>query len=244
MALSEPNSLFPTAMKNLDPACLMHRNSPRSWMLIVLAAMAGGMGWGIRGQYGHQTGAMLAGLLVGLVLVLFLVPAWSAISGARVVACLTLGISLGGSMTYGQTVGLTHDAALIGNWDALRWGLLGLFIKGGTWIGLAGLFLGLALSDTRYRASELALLLMVAVFIRILGIQLLNEPYRPDEQLLPTLYFSDHWFWEPGQEDKKDTARLGVKKSQKIGGKFVRNFDCVPSSLCGLSFRRFAPDSS
>ncbi len=171
-------------------------------MLIVLAAMAGGMGWGIRGQYGHQTGAMLAGLLVGLVLVLFLVPAWSAISGARVVACLTLGISLGGSMTYGQTVGLTHDAALIGNWDALRWGLLGLFIKGGTWIGLAGLFLGLALSDTRYRASELALLLMAAVFIRILGIQLLNEPYRPDEQLLPTLYFSDHWFWEPDTELK------------------------------------------
>ena len=34
-------------------------------------------------------------------------------------------------MTYGQTVGLTHDAELVGNWQALGWGLLGLFIKGG-----------------------------------------------------------------------------------------------------------------
>ena len=41
-------------------------------------------------------------------------------------------------MTYGQTIGLTQDEALIGNWAALRWGLLGLFIKGAVWIGFAG----------------------------------------------------------------------------------------------------------
>ncbi len=35
------------------------------------ASLAGGMGWGIRGQYGHETGAMLAGRLVALVLVYF-----------------------------------------------------------------------------------------------------------------------------------------------------------------------------
>jgi len=28
--------------------------------------MAGGLGWGIRGQYGHEAGAMIAGLLVRL----------------------------------------------------------------------------------------------------------------------------------------------------------------------------------
>ena len=32
------------------------------------ASLAGGMGWWIRGQYGHETGAMIAGLLVALVL--------------------------------------------------------------------------------------------------------------------------------------------------------------------------------
>ena len=35
---------------------------------ILLTAMAGAMGWGIRGQYGHETGAMIAGVLVSLVL--------------------------------------------------------------------------------------------------------------------------------------------------------------------------------
>ena len=34
---------------------------------MLFTALAGGMGWGIRGQYGHETGAMLAGLLVALV---------------------------------------------------------------------------------------------------------------------------------------------------------------------------------
>jgi hypothetical protein len=28
---------------------------------MLLAAMAGGLAWGIRGQYGHETGAMMAG---------------------------------------------------------------------------------------------------------------------------------------------------------------------------------------
>ena len=37
---------------------------------MLFTAMAGGMGWGIRGQYGHGTGAMIAGVLVGLMLVL------------------------------------------------------------------------------------------------------------------------------------------------------------------------------
>ena len=53
---------------------------PYLWMVVPLAALAGGMGWGIRGQYGHQTGAMLDGLLVGLVLVMLFIPRVSAIS--------------------------------------------------------------------------------------------------------------------------------------------------------------------
>ena len=32
---------------------------------ILLGGMAGGMAWGIRGQYGHETGAMMFGVLVG-----------------------------------------------------------------------------------------------------------------------------------------------------------------------------------
>ena len=112
---------------------------------MLLTAMAGGMGWGIRGQYGHETGAMIAGVLVASVLVMLFASVYSTLHAARAIAWTTIAISFGGCMTYGQTVGLTHDTELIGNTQALRWGLLGLFIKGGIWIGFGGLALGMAL---------------------------------------------------------------------------------------------------
>src|SRR4051812_21168051 len=83
------------------------------WQAVVLGAMAGGMGWGIRGQYGHETGAMIAGVLLGFVLVLRFIPHASSLRGARAVALTAVGIAFGGSMTYGQTIGLTHDPAYV-----------------------------------------------------------------------------------------------------------------------------------
>ncbi len=161
------------------------------------SALAGGMGWGIRGQYGHETGAMIAGLLVGLVMVRQFCPQASSLAAARTAALLTLGISVGGSMTYGQTVGLTHDAALVGNWDALRWGLLGLFVKGGIWISLGATWLAVGLGGKRYRPGELALLISVMLFLWFGGVYLLNQPYDPVGRALPRFYFSDDWRWEP-----------------------------------------------
>ena len=108
--------------------------NPPLWLVMMTAAMAGGMGWGIRGQYGHETGAMIAGVLVSLVLVFLFCPGNSSIHVIRAAAMGTIAMGFGGSITYGQTIGLTHDGALIGNWEALRWGMLGLAIKGGGWI--------------------------------------------------------------------------------------------------------------
>ncbi|MCI0540055.1 MAG: hypothetical protein L0Z50_33025 [Verrucomicrobiales bacterium] len=168
------------------------------WKPVLFAAMAGGMGWGIRGQYGHETGAMIAGLLVALVLTLLFCPRDDAWSVARAVAWCTVATGFGGSMTYGQTVGLTHDAPLVGNWGALRWGLLGLAIKGGLWIGFAGVFLGMGLSGVRYRVRELFIAWLGVLGLCALGIWLLNEPFDPTKQILPRIYFSDDWRWEPG----------------------------------------------
>ena len=130
-----------------------HPPSPPVWQPVLLAALAGGMGWGIRGQYGHETGAMIAGLLVSLVLVFLLCPQAALLPAARAVAFGTIAIGIGGSMTYGQTIGLTQNAPLIGNWEAWRWGMLGLGIKGAIWIGFAGLFLGMGLGGVRYRSG-------------------------------------------------------------------------------------------
>ena len=176
--------------------------SPPLWKLMLLGACAGGLGWGIRGQYGHETGAMMAGLLVSLVLAFLLAPHGPSSAVARAVAWGTIAMGFGGSMTYGQTVGLTHDAALVGNHAALTWGLLGLAIKGGLWIGFAGAFLGLGLGGNRYRPGELLGLMLGLLALSALGIWVLNEPYDPARKILPWIYFSDDWRWEPGAELK------------------------------------------
>ena len=183
--------------------------SPALWLVVVLSAMAGGMGWGIRGQYGHETGAMIAGVLVGCVLVLMLCRGATSLFVARAVAMCALGISIGGSMTYGQTLGLTQDADLIGNFAALQWGLLGTFVKGAIWIGFAAAFFALALSETRYRPLELALLLLVMLFLLFAGVQLFNAPFDPAAKELPKIYFSDDWRWEPGAALQPRAERWG-----------------------------------
>ncbi len=167
------------------------------WQPVLFAAMAGGMGWGIRGQYGHETGAMIAGLLVSLVLVCLLCRNAPSLWVARAVALGTVAIGFGGTMTYGQTVGLTHDGPLVGNWEALRWGMLGLAIKGAVWIGFFGVFLGMGMGGIRYRSRELLLLMFGVLIAYHLGVYLLNAPFAPANRLLPTVYFSDHWHWEP-----------------------------------------------
>jgi hypothetical protein len=188
-----------TVRETPEPVTL--NDFPSLWTTLILTAAAGGMGWGIRGQYGHETGAMMAGLLVALVIGLLFCQRQSSLFAARLAALTAIGIGFGGSMTYGQTVGLTHDAELVGNWAALRWGLLGLAIKGGIWIGLAGMLMGMALGGKRYRALEILLLFIVLFGLCFVGLYALNEPFDPANKQLPKIYFSDDWYWEPDKAD-------------------------------------------
>ncbi len=172
------------------------------WSAILFPSMAAAMGWGIRGQYGHESGAMIAGALASLTIILLFASHFSSLAGARAAAIMTVAIGIGGSMTYGQTVGLTHDQALVGNWEAWRWGMLGLAIKGGLWIGFGGAFLGVGLGGRKYHPIE-----MIAVFCGLFGLYaagvwMLNEPYDPATKQLPRFYFSDSWYFEPDADLK------------------------------------------
>ena len=170
------------------------------WQPVLFAAMAGGMAWGIRGQYGHETGAMIAGLLVSLTLVFLLCPNMSARNVIRAVAWGTVAMGFGGTMTYGQTLGLTQNPQVIGNVEAWRWGMLALVIKGGVWIGFAGVFLGMGLSGKRYGVKEMLLLMFGLLIAYFIGLRLLNSPFDPANHKLPAIYFSEHWHWEaPGK---------------------------------------------
>ena len=66
--------------------------NPPLWLAMLATSMAGGMGWGIRGQYGHETGAMIAGALVSLTLVFLFCQGKTPIHMIRAAAmgCLRL----------------------------------------------------------------------------------------------------------------------------------------------------------
>ncbi len=155
------------------------------------------MGWGIRGQYGHETGAMMAGLLVALALCRLMASQADPATVARAVAWCALATGVGGSMTYGQTVGLTHDPVHVGRWNVLGWGMLGLAIKGGIWTGFGATFLGMGLGGVRYRARELAVAWLGLMGLCALGIAWINEPFDPARRVLPRVYFSADWRWLP-----------------------------------------------
>ena len=169
----------------------------KHFWLILCGALAGGLGWGIRGQYGHESGAMMAGLLVSSVIAVGYLRHMPSLFVARAMALATIAIGIGGSMTYGQTVGLTHDQALVGNWAALRWGMLGLAIKGSIWIGFSGLLLGHALGGRLLSPLKMIGLLAGMWGLHLLGMWLINQPYDPSRRLLPEIYFSADWHWRP-----------------------------------------------
>ena len=175
------------------------------WKPILFTAMAGGTGWGIRGQYGHENGAMIAGALVALTVCFLFARKMPIDHLVRAAALGIIAMGFGGSMTYGETIGLTHDHELHEiaiNWPALRWGMLGLAIKGGIWISFFGLMLGMGLSGRRYALRDMTALMFAAIGAYFVGINSINYPFNPfpldsPDRALPFLYFSDHWQWEP-----------------------------------------------
>ena len=170
---------------------------PPLWLALLAGAAAGGMGWGIRGQYGHETGAMLSGALVGFTLMLLYGAQLRPRTAFVAIAMLTVGIGIGGLETYGQTIGLTQNKGMVGNPAAFFWGELGLFIKGGLWIAIGATFFGSALSGRGWTLKHILSVLGIMMASFLIGQRLLNMPFDPDAHKLPLLNFSADWRWTP-----------------------------------------------
>ncbi len=63
--------------------------------VILCGGLAGGLGWGIRGQYGHESGAMIAGLLVTSVIAVGYLSHLPGLFVARAMALATVAIGIG-----------------------------------------------------------------------------------------------------------------------------------------------------
>jgi hypothetical protein len=112
---------------------------------VALAALAMSVGWGFRGDYGHEAGAMVPGALLALAICLG--------SGRRdwwqrftiMAMCGAIGWAFGGQMSYGRVIGYTASSSL----PDVAYGYASLFLIGGLWGGIGAAILSLSVTESR-----------------------------------------------------------------------------------------------
>ena len=127
--------------------------------LCMMGALAMSFGWGFRGDYGHEAGAMVPGALLAMgVCLVSGRPDWSgrcAVMGL----CGALGWAFGGQMSYGQIPSYTVSHSF----PDVAYGYACLFTVGALWGGIGGAILSMALTKARAEINRF-IGPMVAVF--------------------------------------------------------------------------------
>ncbi len=116
----------------------------------LFVALAVGLGWGIRGDFGHLVGAMYPGAALALGL--------AYVSGQRslflwmpIIAALSaMGIGSGGTMSYALLHGYAQSDTLIN----YAYGFVTLFLQGSAWGTFGGALIGLVLERKPMRNGE------------------------------------------------------------------------------------------
>ena len=144
----------------------MNTFSQKSRLSLLFAGLAMSLGWGIRGDFGHELGAMVPGALIGLAVCLTAnredwLRRWPffGLFGA-------VGWAFGGQVSYGLVVGYTR-AAQFGT--TLR-GYSGLFLIGGLW---AAVGMGILLIPAIWERQKIRELF--TPFLVILGIWAIQD---------------------------------------------------------------------
>ena len=142
---------------------------PAYWLVTALSLS---IGWGIRGNFGHEAGAMIAGALAGIAVVLFAGRddwyrrvAYFATFGA-------IGWSFGGSQSYMQVLAYTHS----GDSVSVLYGFACLFVLGFLWAAPGGAGTALPACLDRERLTAL-FAPMTAVFLAWTVEELWLEPW-------------------------------------------------------------------
>ncbi len=137
------------------------RKQNATWAYYLLTALSLSVGWGIRGNFGHEYGAMIPGALAAMAAVLLSgredwhssIP-YFAVFGA-------LGWSFGGSISYMQVIGYTHSG------DSLSqlYGFACLFVIGFLWAAPGGAGTAFPAVAGRRRIVELLPVLGLVFFV-------------------------------------------------------------------------------
>ena len=120
------------------------------WMFILLTGLSVSIGWGIRGQFGHEYGAALAGAIGGIVIALLSGRAdwlrripFFAVLGA-------IGFAFGGSMSYMKNIWYAHSS----DPATVLYGFATIFVVGFLWAAPAGTGLALPVFLTREELTK------------------------------------------------------------------------------------------
>lgn len=111
----------------------------------VIAAMAFGTAWAVRGKFGHEQGAAWAGAIGAMAVVLVARRQDWYNNIFRISLAAAFGWGIGGMISYGMVVGY----ARAGDFGNVYYGLMMLFVIGALYGFLGGGLFGLTLVDTK-----------------------------------------------------------------------------------------------
>jgi hypothetical protein len=127
------------ATSQLHPLLMIaHRMKPVYLYLFTAIAMS--LGWRIRGQFGHEIGAAMAGALAGLALVIATGRSDWHRRAVLFAGLAALGWSFGGSMSYMKVVGYCHSS----DPATVLYGFVCLFLVGLLWAMPGGAAIAMA----------------------------------------------------------------------------------------------------
>ena len=162
------------------------------WEMVLLCGLSVCVGWGIRGNFGHEYGAALAGALAAMAIALLSGREdwwrhvhYFALFGA-------IGWSFGGSMSYMMVVGYSHSSQAL----TVFYGFANLFAIGFLWAALGGAGTALPAFLTH---SQLSLLFtpIAAVFIgwslQAVIIDFVLAPKRMQRHESPLYWYDTDW---------------------------------------------------
>jgi len=112
---------------------------------ICLAGLTMSVGWGFRGDYGHEAGAMVPGALVGLAICLASGREDWWRRASIMALCGAIGWAFGGQMSYGRVIGYTASSSFVD----VAYGYAGLFLIGALWAGIGAALLATSVTQPR-----------------------------------------------------------------------------------------------
>ena len=112
----------------------LERSKSHLWMFILLTGLSVSIGWGIRGQFGHEYGAALAGAIGGMAIALLSGRADWRRRISFFAALGAIGFAFGGSMSYMKNIYLAHSS----DPATVLYGFATIFVIGFLWAAPAG----------------------------------------------------------------------------------------------------------